>query len=120
MLHERLGRLGRSGIAIVLKIETRQGFENLPRLLLEGLRRPPLAVMIARGDLAVEVGFERLAELQESEPRDVVRVSGIATPQGGRSGADWLAQARCSGRCTSASKVQRCCAVVPTNRRGAS
>ena len=52
-------------IGVVLKIETSAGFENLPRLLLEGLRRPPLAVMIARGDLAVEVGFERLAELQE-------------------------------------------------------
>ena len=64
-LHEELDRLGRSGIGVVLKIETRAGFENLPRLLLEGLRRPPLAVMIARGDLAVEVGFERLAELQE-------------------------------------------------------
>jgi pyruvate kinase len=64
-LHAELDRLGRPAIAVVLKIETRAGFENLPRLLLEGLRRPPLAVMIARGDLAVEVGFERLAELQE-------------------------------------------------------
>jgi pyruvate kinase len=65
LLHRELDRLGRSDIGVVLKIETRTGFENLPRLLLEGLRRPPLAVMIARGDLAVEVGFERLAELQE-------------------------------------------------------
>jgi pyruvate kinase len=65
MLHAALDRLGRRNIAVVLKIEKREGFENLPRLLLEGLRRPPLAVMIARGDLAVEVGFERLAELQE-------------------------------------------------------
>jgi pyruvate kinase len=64
-LHLELDRLRRSAIAVVLKIETRAGFENLPRLLLEGLRRPPLAVMIARGDLAVEVGYERLAELQE-------------------------------------------------------
>jgi pyruvate kinase len=65
MLHEELDRLGRHDIGVVLKIETRAGFENLPQILLEGLRRPPLAVMIARGDLAVEVGFERLAELQE-------------------------------------------------------
>ncbi len=64
-LHRALGRLGRHDIGIVLKIETRAGFENLPRILLEGLRRTPLAIMIARGDLAVEVGFERLAELQE-------------------------------------------------------
>ncbi len=64
-LHEALDGFHRPDIGIVLKIETRKGFENLPRLLLEGLQRPPLAVMIARGDLAVEVGFERLAELQE-------------------------------------------------------
>ena len=64
-LHAELGRLGRANLGIVLKIETRAGFEHLPALLLEGLQRPPLAVMIARGDLAVEVGFERLAELQE-------------------------------------------------------
>jgi pyruvate kinase len=64
-LYAALDRLGRPAIAVVLKIETRAAFENLPRLLLEGLHRPPLAVMIARGDLAVEVGFERLAELQE-------------------------------------------------------
>ena len=64
-LHEELDRLKRPDIGVVLKIETRQGFENLPRMLLEGLKRPPLAVMVARGDLAVEVGFERLAEVQE-------------------------------------------------------
>jgi pyruvate kinase len=64
-LRQALDRLGRPELGVVLKIETRAGFENLPRLLLEGLRHPALAVMIARGDLAVEVGFERLAELQE-------------------------------------------------------
>ncbi len=64
-LQDALDGAGRTDVGVVLKIETRAGFENLPRLLLQGLRRPPLAVMIARGDLAVEVGFERLAELQE-------------------------------------------------------
>jgi len=38
---------------------------NLPRLLLAALRTPPVGVMLARGDLAVEVGFERMAEVQE-------------------------------------------------------
>jgi pyruvate kinase len=61
-LHETLGE---RAIGIVLKIETKAGFENLPRILLAAMRRPPVAVMIARGDLAVEVGFERLAEVQE-------------------------------------------------------
>jgi pyruvate kinase len=64
-LHATLDALGRPNIGIVLKIETKAGFENLPNILLESMRRPPLAVMIARGDLAVELGFERLAEVQE-------------------------------------------------------
>ena len=51
--------------AIVLKIETRRGFENLAAMLIEAMKGPRCAVMIARGDLAVECGFERLAEVQE-------------------------------------------------------
>ena len=49
----------------MLKIETQSGFEHLPRLLLAGMRHFPVGVMIARGDLAVECGYERLAEVQE-------------------------------------------------------
>ncbi|HXJ34796.1 MAG TPA: pyruvate kinase [Candidatus Eisenbacteria bacterium] len=65
-LHEALDTLlPRRDLGIVLKIETKAGFENLPHILLEAMRRPPLAVMIARGDLAIELGFERLAEVQE-------------------------------------------------------
>ncbi len=63
-LHRELARL-RADLGIVLKIETQRGFEALPAILLEALKRPRVAVMIARGDLAVECGFERLAELQE-------------------------------------------------------
>jgi len=64
-LHRELARLGARDIGVLLKIETRRGFEELPSILVEGLRRPNVGVMIARGDLAVEVGFERMAELQE-------------------------------------------------------
>ncbi|ORB64248.1 pyruvate kinase [Mycolicibacterium tusciae] len=64
-LNDALRRLGGDHLGIVLKIETRQAFERLPRLLLTAMRRPRIGVMIARGDLAVEVGYERLAELQE-------------------------------------------------------
>jgi pyruvate kinase len=64
-IHAEFDRLGSKDLGVVLKIETRAAFEALPRMLLRGLRRPPVAVMIARGDLGVEVGFERLAELQE-------------------------------------------------------
>ena len=64
-LQEHIARLGDKRPAIVLKIETRRGFENLPEMLLTALRSPSCGVMIARGDLAVECGFERLAEVQE-------------------------------------------------------
>lgn len=52
-------------LGMILKIETRRGFEQLPRLLLAAMRTHPVGVMIARGDLAVECGYERLAEVQE-------------------------------------------------------
>lgn len=64
-LHDELHRLGGHGVGVVLKIETREAFENLPHLLFAAMRRPRTGVMVARGDLAVEVGYERLAELQE-------------------------------------------------------
>ena len=64
-LHHALARLGGDQLGVVLKIETRRAFERLPELLLTAMRRPGVGVMIARGDLAVEVGYERLAELQE-------------------------------------------------------
>jgi pyruvate kinase len=65
LLQQHLTRLGGRQPAIVLKIETRRGFENLPEMLLTAMRWPCCGVMIARGDLAVECGFERLAEVQE-------------------------------------------------------
>jgi pyruvate kinase len=62
---ERLAELGAPRLGIVLKIETRLGFERLPNLLLHDVGAHPLGIMIARGDLALEVGYERLAEVQE-------------------------------------------------------
>ena len=38
---------------------------GVSRILLVSLRSPPVGVMVARGDLAVEMGFERLSEVQE-------------------------------------------------------
>jgi pyruvate kinase len=64
-LQRRLKKLGRPDIGLVLKIETREAFDNLPMLLLTGMQNPILGVMIARGDLAVEVGMERISEVQE-------------------------------------------------------
>ncbi len=64
-LQRNISERTRRQLGVILKIETRTAFENLPRLLFAGLRRPPFGVMVARGDLGVEVGFERLAEVQE-------------------------------------------------------
>jgi pyruvate kinase len=64
-LQDHLTRLGAGRLRVVLKIETRRAFENLPQLLLASLVSPPVGVMVARSDLDVEVGFERLAEVQE-------------------------------------------------------
>lgn len=50
---------------MILKIETAAAVQALPELLLQGMQMPPFGVMIARGDLAVEIGFERLSEIQE-------------------------------------------------------
>lgn len=62
-----ISELGRrdSSIPIILKVETGRGLAALPSILLNTLDRHFIAVMIARGDLAVEVGGERMAELQE-------------------------------------------------------
>jgi pyruvate kinase len=51
--------------AIILKIERLSAVQNLPSLLMNGMKDEALGVMIARGDLAVEIGFERLSEIQE-------------------------------------------------------
>ena len=64
-LHGHLHRLGRTDLGVILKIETRQGFEHLPELVLEAMSAKMAGIMIARGDLAVECGYERLAEVQE-------------------------------------------------------
>jgi len=64
-LAEEIAARGRPGLAIVAKIETEKGIENLPEILVHGMAGQPFGVMIARGDLAVEIGYERLAEMQE-------------------------------------------------------
>jgi pyruvate kinase len=52
-------------LGVVVKLETVEGFRALPEILFALMRRRDAGVMIARGDLAVETGFERLAEVQE-------------------------------------------------------
>jgi pyruvate kinase len=65
LLLAELERLSADNLGLVIKVETKKGFKSLPKVMLAAMRRYPVAVMIARGDLAVECGWECLAELQE-------------------------------------------------------
>ncbi|HEY4649959.1 MAG TPA: pyruvate kinase, partial [Pontibacter sp.] len=64
-LHKEIKKLKATHLAVMLKIETKESFRNLPHLLLAAMRTYPAGIMIARGDLAVECGWQRLAEVQE-------------------------------------------------------
>ncbi len=64
-VHEYLRRVGAEQLGLILKIETTAAFARLPEILLHAMRTHLVGVMIARGDLAVEAGYERLAEVQE-------------------------------------------------------
>jgi pyruvate kinase len=52
-------------LSIIAKIETKVAVKNLPEIIFSALPHYRLGVMIARGDLAVELGGERMAEIQE-------------------------------------------------------
>jgi len=63
--HLAARRAGKPQQPLALKIETPLAVRNLPELLVQAVSHGPTAVMIARGDLAVELGFARLSEMQE-------------------------------------------------------
>lgn len=67
LLEAALARRGAEArpLGLVAKIERPEAVRNLPRLIARAVGRRPFGVMIARGDLAAEIGFERLAEMQE-------------------------------------------------------
>lgn len=56
---------GRPDLPIIAKIETKAAVDNLPWIILGTMARHPLGIMIARGDLAVELGSVRMSEIQE-------------------------------------------------------
>jgi len=64
-LLDHLERMEGRHLGLVLKIETRKAFDNLPKLILAAMWARSIGIMIARGDLAVECGYQRLAEIQE-------------------------------------------------------
>ena len=65
-------------IGLILKIETSTGFDNLPDIILEAMRMYPIGVMIARGDLAVELGWDKIGRIQE-EILSICKASHITT-----------------------------------------
>ena len=68
LLQGELQKTLRQGLppnCLVAKIENQEAVDNLPEIIVQAASKQPLGIMIARGDLAVEVGYRRLAELQE-------------------------------------------------------
>ena len=64
-IEKRVGENEASAVSIMAKIETLSAVQHLPEIIVTGASKNPFCVMIARGDLAVETGYLRLAELQE-------------------------------------------------------
>ena len=64
-LHETLLDMEKADFGIIAKIETSGAFNSLAKILLGGLDLPNFGILIARGDLAVEMGFENLPAIQE-------------------------------------------------------
>ena len=64
-LISELAKRNASELPIIAKIETNLAVKNLPDIILGTIGRHNLGIMIARGDLAVELGSARLAEIQE-------------------------------------------------------
>jgi pyruvate kinase len=64
-LHKALSKIGRPDFGILAKIETRDAIHHLANILLAGLDVPNFGILIGRGHLAVEAGFENLPAIQE-------------------------------------------------------
>lgn len=64
-LQAELAARGAPRLPLVAKIETALAVTNLPELIVQGAGAQPMGIMIARGDLMVEVGQRRMAEMQE-------------------------------------------------------
>lgn len=74
-LYHDLENLGaKDDLGIILKIETEKAYKNLIEILLAGMQRYPCGVMIARGDLAIETGWENMPRIQN----EILRMSDSA------------------------------------------
>ncbi len=64
-LMNALAERNAADLTIIAKIETNRAFRHLPEIILGTMGRHNLGIMIARGDLAVELGSVRMSEIQE-------------------------------------------------------
>ncbi len=64
LLNELHALNAKDRLSVILKIETRKAFDNLEEILLAAMQTKYIGVMIARGDLAVETGWENIAWVQ--------------------------------------------------------
>lgn len=65
-LIQELDHLGvKDTLGVILKIETQTAYKNLIGILITAMQTQKLGVMIARGDLALEVGWKDMAKVQE-------------------------------------------------------
>ena len=64
-LMAELDKRGAGNMPVIAKIETPRAVSKLPEILLSSIARRRIGIMIARGDLAVELGSVRMAEIQE-------------------------------------------------------
>ncbi|MEM1137651.1 MAG: pyruvate kinase [Bacteroidota bacterium] len=64
-LLDELDRLNTKKLGLILKIETQSGFNHLTEILLTAMQNYAVGVMIARGDLAIECGWENMGRIQE-------------------------------------------------------
>lgn len=65
LLLEKLKALDATDLGVMIKIETRSAIKNLAEIIFTLLKAEKPGMMIARGDLAIEAGWSRLAEVQE-------------------------------------------------------
>jgi pyruvate kinase len=69
---DELGILGKVGT--VIKIETRKAYDNLVPILLTSMKAKNIGVMIARGDLAIEAGWDNIGRIQ----KEILSICGSA------------------------------------------
>ena len=89
-------------IPVLGKIETPVAVRNLPEIIVAAAGRQPFGVMIARGDLAVEMGFERRRRDAGGDPvglRGRPGAGGMGDPGARGPGQGWRALARRDDRC---------------------